>query len=158
MNRFDRGFLLPMDDLRLWVKAGLAESVPWTDETERQFQIAEAAACDVASRYQDAGFAVAIDHCRNPKTLEQVIGTHLKGRNVVKACLMPSIDENLRRNSTRTNKPFGPEMLVETIRFTNAAYREAVPDGWIVIDNTSLTIDQTLSQLVKQPGIAPENL
>ena len=137
------------------MKSGLSESVPWTDETERQFQIAEGATCDIAARYQDAGFAVAIDHCRNLPTVEAAIHKNLVGRQVIKVCLMPDLDENLRRNASRINKPFGPDLLVDTIRFTNQAYRQVVPAGWIVIDNTRITVEETLELLgcCNQPKI-----
>ena len=148
LARFEFGFHLAVDDLRTWVVSGLSESVPWTEETERQFQIAEAAACDVAKRYQDAGFHVAIDHCRNLPTLERAIETHLTGRRVVKVCLMPELETNLERNTTRTNKPFGPELLEDTIIWTNTNYRKEIPEGWIVIDNTEMSVGQTVDRVL----------
>ena len=158
LSRFERGFLLPIDDLRLWVVSGLSESVPWTDETERQFQIAENAACGIAACYQDAGFAVCVDHCRNMPVLEAAITAHLSGRQVIKVCLMPSLDVNLHRNATRTNKPFGPELLVETIHWTNTNYRKDIPPGWTVIDNSNLSVEQTIEQILTGRGSRPANL
>lgn len=145
---FDHGFHLAVDDLRSWVVRGMADSVPWTEETERQFQIAEGAVCDVAKRYQAAGFAVTIDHCRNPKRLEAVIAAEMIERPVVKVLLMPDLDVNLHRSHTRTNKTFDPHMLDETILFTNTHYREDVPDGWLVIDNTRLTVEETVRRVL----------
>ncbi len=153
LREFNFGFHLAVDDLRTWVKSGLSESVPWTDETERQFQIAEAAACDVAARYQDAGFAVTIDHCRNMPTLERAIVANLSGRRVVRVCLMPDLEANLERNATRTNKPFGPDLLVDTIKWTNANYRNEVPAGWTVIDNTRLTVPETVKRVLALAGL-----
>lgn len=145
LKEFDLGFHLRVDDLRTWVASGLAESVPWTNETERQFQIAEAAACDIAGRYQDGGFAVAVDHCRNLPTLERAISLNLLNRRLVKVCLMPDLETNWMRNATRTNKPFGPELLVETIAYTNTNYRNEIPSGWLVIDNTECSVAETVS-------------
>jgi len=149
LKEFEFGFHLKVDDLRTWVTSGLSESVPWTDETERQFQIAEAAACDVAKRYQDAGFAVAVDHCRNMPTLEKVIAANLADRKLVKICLMPELKANLERNATRTNKPFGVDLLVETIIWTNANYRKEVPQGWVVIDNTHVSLPDTVHRVLQ---------
>ena len=145
LREFRFGFHLEVDDLRTWVKSGLAESVPWTEETERQFQLAEAAACDIAKRYQDGGFAVVVDHCRNLPTLEKVLATNLSGRRVVKVCLMPDLQTNLERNATRTNKLFGPDLLVDTIVYTNKHYRLSIPSGWTVIDNTNLSVEETVN-------------
>lgn len=147
MARYPRGLHIPVDDLRLWVSSGLSDSVPWTDETERQFQIAEESAMLVATRYQDAGFAVAIDHCRNIPRLDSITSTWLCDRNVVKVLLLPDLEVNLKRNRDRTNKDFDPGILDDTIRFTNDAFREANATGWRVIDNTTLSVDDSLSLL-----------
>ncbi len=144
LARFEFGIHIPVDDLRLWVTSGLSESVPWTDETERQFQIAEAAVCGVARPYHEAGFAVVVDHCRNMSRLEAVIQTHLSDLPVAKICLMPELETNLHRSHTRTNKTFDPHMLDVTIHFTNSRYRlEEIP-GWQVIDNTKMSVEETV--------------
>lgn len=141
---FDRCLLIPVDDLRGWVASGFADSVPWTDETERQFQIAEGAVCDLARRYHEAGFTVVVDHCRNMPRLEQAIQANIPDLPVVRVCLMPDLDVNLTRSHTRTNKPFDPHLLDETIVWTNSNYRNAVPPEWSVIDNSRMTVDETL--------------
>lgn len=147
---------LPMDDLRGWVKSGMADSVPWTDETERQFQIAEQASCEVAKTYLSHGFTVVIDHCRNPLRLDQVISEHLADLPVVKAILLPDLAENLTRSHTRTNKPFDPHMLDETIEFTNRNYRLDIPPGWIVIDNSKLSAGETLQVVLQTSELSCE--
>lgn len=145
LRRFGRAVHIPVDDLRLWVTSGLSESVPWTDETERQFQIAERATCEVARQYHEAGFAVAIDHCRNPARLDEVIRE--SGLEMTKVLLMPDLATNLHRSHTRTNKSFDPHMLDDTIRFTNEAYRRTA-ENWHVIDNTQMTVEQTVELLL----------
>jgi hypothetical protein len=145
MQRFPLGMIVPVDDLRTWVVSGLAESVPWTDETERQFKIAEAAVCDVVRRYHEAGFAVAIDHCRNLPTLEALISKHLADLPVTRICLMPELETNLDRSHTRTNKPFDPHMLDETIQWTNTNYRLTIPEPWHVLDNTHVSVEATVT-------------
>ncbi len=141
------GLHLPVDDLRLWVKSGLSESVPWTDETERQFQVAEEAVCGVARAYSKAGFTVAIDHCRNPTRLDEVIATYLTDFPITKVLLLPSMEVNLQRNAQRTNKDFDPAILTETIQFTNQAYRASVTSDWLAIDNSALTIEETMRKV-----------
>lgn len=150
VERFPKGLHLPIDDVREWVVSGMADSVPWTDETERQFRIAEEAACGIARTYFAHGFTVAVDHCRNMGRLETVIRDGLPEVPVVKICLMPDLDENLRRSHTRTNKTFDPHLLDETIHWTNARYRNDVPPGWTVIDNTQLSVDGTINQVLSR--------
>lgn len=140
---------LPLDDLREWVVRGMAGSVPWTEETERQFRLSEDAACDVIRRYHDAGFAVALDHCRNPVRLEELIQDRLVDLPVVKVCLMPPLEENFRRSHTRTNKPFGPHFLDDVIRFTNDRYRQNVPPGWLMLDNGAMTVEETVEEILR---------
>ncbi len=144
LARFERGLHLPVDDLRGWVGPGMADSVPWTDETERQFQIAEGAALGVARHYQTAGFAVAVDHCRNPRRLDESFAVP----GVVKVLLMPDLETNLRRSHTRTNKAFDPHLLDETIAYTNDRYRQDVGAGWLVIDNAELSVEATVERIM----------
>ncbi|MBX7132488.1 MAG: AAA family ATPase [Fimbriimonadaceae bacterium] len=147
-REFEQAVHIPVDDLRLWVVQGLADSVPWSEETERQFQVAEEATCRVAATYQDAGFAVIVDHCRNLARLDVVIAKHLEGRPVLRVCLLPDLLINQRRNLGRTNKVFDPAVLTETIRFVNEAMSQApAPDFWFVLDNSHLDVDQTVEQL-----------
>lgn len=144
LAEFPLAFHLKVDDLRISVTSGLADSVPWTEETERQFQLAEQASSAVARVYAEAGFAVAFDHCRNLPRLQQVVDDHLDGLVVVKVCLLPELTTNLRRSHTRTNKSFDPHMLDETITYVNGSYGKTAPAGWHVIDNTSLTVEETV--------------
>ncbi len=148
LARFERGICIPVDDLRTWVLAGIAESVPWTDETERQFRIAEVAVCDVARRYHEAGFAVAIDHCRNPARLNDVIAE--SGLEMIKILLMPELATNLHRSHTRTNKTFDAHWLDDTIKFTNDRYRLDVTPDWLVIDNTALSVEETIERAMSR--------
>lgn len=150
LARYDRGMCIPVDDLRLWVRSGLSESVPWTDETERQFQIAEAATCAVARTYHEHGFAVVIDHCRNMPRLEQVSNEHLGDLPVLKICLLPDLEANLARNRDRTNKPFDHTWLIDTIKFTNDRFRNDHLPGWLVIDNSNLTTEQTIDVILSK--------
>jgi tRNA uridine 5-carbamoylmethylation protein Kti12 len=144
VQRFAKGLHIPVDDMRLWVKSGLADSVPWTEETERQFQIVEVATCAIAKIYLDQGFHVVVDHCRNPHRLEALISEQLPGCDVRKILLLPSLDVNLRRNAHRTNKPFPSRTLEETIRWTHENYGESIPKDWTVVDNTAMSPQESI--------------
>jgi len=146
--QFERAVHIPVDDVRTWVVSGLSESVPWTEETEAQFQIAEAAVAEAARCYVNAGFEVFVDHCRNPARLEALVQERLMGVRVVKVCLVPELGENLNRSHTRTNKKFHSAWLDDTIAYTNVNYRKAPPEGWQMIDNTSLTVEETVDTIL----------
>lgn len=152
MQRFDRGVHLPVDDVRLWVVKGLADSVPWTDETERQFKVAERGICGLVRAYHEAGFAVAVDHCRNLGQLDAVIRAEMPDLPVIRVCLIPDLKTNLHRNHSRTNKTFDPRVLDETIQFTNERFRAEQVPGWHFIDNSGMTVEETVDMIA---GLLP---
>ncbi|MBL8069196.1 MAG: AAA family ATPase [Armatimonadetes bacterium] len=133
---------IPVDDLRSWVASGLAESVPWTEETERQFQIAEEATLKIAQTYAGRGFHVVIDHCRNIERLNMVFSC----LSPVKILVLPSLETTLRQNAERRNKDFDPQVLVETIKFTHNVFLNADYSGWEVLRSLN-DIDRFLDSL-----------
>jgi hypothetical protein len=80
--------------------------------------------------------------------LEAVIQAELRDLEVVRVCLMPDLEVNLRRSHTRTNKTFDPHMLDETIEFTNTHYRLDIPPKWHVIDNSGLSVEETVLRIL----------
>jgi chloramphenicol 3-O-phosphotransferase len=151
LDRFDFGFHIPVDDLREWVTSGISHPVGWTDETSRQFKLAESAAADLAIRYQDAGFAVAIDHCQGPPTLVELASTRFSGRPVKLIALVCDLETNHRRNIERTNKAFDASVLTETIDRLNPLYRTSGPEleGWLVVDNSDVGISRCIDAILQ---------
>lgn len=137
MQLFPLGIHIPIDNLREWVVSGIAHPIGWTDETTRQFRLAESAAASVACRYQDAGFAVAIDHCQHLHHLDQMVEEYLAGRLVHKVLLLPTLDEALARNETRTTKDFDYSILTDVITMLHADFTEQAPksENWLVYAN-----------------------
>lgn len=146
LGRYPFGIHVPVDDLRLWVVSGLSESVPWTEETERQFQVAEDAALDVACRYQAAGFAVVVDHCRNLERADALFAA--RGLNATKVCLLPRLEVALHRNATRGSKPFDSAVLEDTIRFTHARFAASAAPGWLRLDNSDEDAEATTDRIL----------
>lgn len=149
LQHFEFGLHIPVDDMRTWVVSGLSESVNWTDETTRQFSLAEASACAVAREYHEAGFAVAIDHCRNLARIDEIIATHLTGLAVRKVCLIPDLVTNLKRNHERTNKNFDPRVLDFIIEGMNPSLRIQVPAGWHLLDSTGESAEETVARILE---------
>jgi chloramphenicol 3-O-phosphotransferase len=152
MRRFPFGLHIPVDDLREWVVSGLADPVPtWTDETTRQFHLARQAASYTARLYADAGFAVAIDDVVFPDEAEALFVAPLSGYTLRKVLLRPGVEMALSRNAQRTNKSYNTAGLVETIRNVH----EMMPPetfarmGWIVIDSTYLSLEETVDEILK---------
>lgn len=153
LKEFNKGFHLPLDDIRHWVVSGLEDSTDWTEETDRQFRIAERAACAMASEYAESGFTVAFDHCRNLPRLNQMVEEHLPKHTIIKVCLVPDQEVNLQRNQTRTNKSFDTGELTEIIQGMQTHYREADRAGWLVIDSSQMTVQEVVNEILKSvPG------
>lgn len=128
----------------------MADSVPWTEETERQFQIAEAAASVVAQQYLGAGFHVLLDHCRNLPRWDAFLAAHLPDRPVCKVCLLPSLEANLARNAARTDKSFDPTILEGTILFTHARFAQDAGPPWLVLDSGTSSADELAEQVLAE--------
>ncbi|MEZ0327244.1 MAG: AAA family ATPase [Fimbriimonas sp.] len=150
MQRFEFGIHIPVDDLREWVVSGIAHPIDWSEETTRQFSLAEQSAADLAIRYNDSGFAVAIDHCCGPPTLDDLIASRFEGRQVVKVVILPSLEVNLQRNRDRTGKNFDPELLTQSIHRLYPLYASAnLPAlGWNVLENSGSCAAETSDKLL----------
>jgi tRNA A37 N6-isopentenylltransferase MiaA len=148
IKQFDFGVVIPVDDIREWVKSGSASPVPWTDETERQYRLGEEVACEIAARYFRAGFSVIIDACRSPKRIDELMSDIVPDIEVQKILLLPNLAENVRRAHTRTNKDFDSHYLDEVIVFTHMSYGRELPEGWVQIDNTEMPLAEEVRFLM----------
>ena len=153
-RRFPRGVHVAVDDLRDLVVSGLASPVPiWTNETTRQFRLARENAACIAQNYAQAGFAVVIDDVIVPPDDPFA---HLDPCRVL---LRPNLEVLLTRNATRTNKPFDHEILVSTIRRLHAdlqAVPEAALEGWLVLDSSHLTLEETVDHILEHHKLEPD--
>jgi chloramphenicol 3-O-phosphotransferase len=153
MQRFPKGLHIPLDDLREWVVSGIAFPIPeWTPETTVQFRLARRAAAQTARIYAEAGFAVALDDVIFPEETEKLFVEPLAPFPVHKVLLRDDTHVALARNATRTNKAFDTSVLAHTIRDLS---RHMDPNffakkGWLVINNTDLTIEQTVDMVFEQ--------
>lgn len=151
MQRFPFGLHIHCDDLRGWVVAGNAPPVPtWTAETERQFRLSRRTAVEMATRYADTGFAVAIDDVIFESAYAEQFAPCLVGYTVCKVLLAPNREVALHRNATRTNKEFDTSLLIDTTRQLHgellAANRPG--DGWHVIDSSRQSVAETVDAIL----------
>jgi protein tyrosine phosphatase (PTP) superfamily phosphohydrolase (DUF442 family)/predicted kinase len=152
MRRFPFGLHIPVDDLREWVVAGISQPVPeFTEETARQFRLARSAAAQVAARYMDAGFAVAIDDVIHEPDVHACLTDALAPREVHKILLQPSLDVARPRNADRTNKDFDTAVLADAIRGNHRSLGEQnrAEVGWTIIDNSELNVEQTVDAILE---------
>lgn len=146
--RFERAVVIPVDDIRLWVVSGISEPLPeWTDETARQFALAEEIAASAAKKYLAGGFAVVLDHCRIPANIDGWIDRCFADVRVQKVAIVPPLEVALSRNLARTNKAFDPAVLDPVIRGVHAAYADADLTDWIQLTG-DLSVEQALDQVL----------
>lgn len=150
MSRFEKGVHIPVDDLREWVVSGIAHPIGWTEETSRQFGLAIRAALDVALRYSDAGFSVAIDHCHHLAFLDEAVETHPIRSRVKKVLLLPGVEACLERNRARRTKWFDTEILVPIIKSLCQEFEEESlkAKGWETLDTRGQTVEESVDALM----------
>ncbi len=156
MMRFPYGLHIPADDFREWVVSGRADPVPvWTDETTRQFRLARRSIAQTALNYVQAGFAVVIDDIIFPDDIEALFEKPFAGYTFIKVLILPDREVMQHRNATRTNKTFDPSILETTIdNLQQVMASDHFPkDGWILIDSSKMTIEQTVDEILKQAGL-----
>ena len=147
-RRFRLAVHIPVDDIRDWVRSGFASPVEWTNETGRQFALARRGAARIATDYADAGFDVMVDDVIRESDLNQYTD-YLGKTELRKVLLNPSLEAVLARNAAPGRKPFDSSVLEAAclglhplLLAENTASR-----GWIVIDSTTLDIDQTVNAI-----------
>jgi hypothetical protein len=151
MRRFQRGVHVPMDELREWVVQGRVGPENWNAETSRQFALARTIAAHAACLYADAGFAVAIADVLFP----QDVAAHFPDPRCHKVVLWPTRETAHARNATRTNKDFDTATIAPLIDLVCDGMEWQDWTGWIRIDTTRLTLEQTVDALLGETRICP---
>lgn len=146
-NRFPKAVLFDIDYFRKLVVCGLSEpSEDWSEETTLQFHLAHVAVGQAAKTYSQAGFAVIAEQCSSVESIQTFL-ENAGGGTVIS--LKADLPINLKRNRERTNKSFDPldiEHFVLTLG--ESMPRDHEQAGFHVIDNTNLTIDETVERIL----------
>lgn len=157
MQEHKFGIHIPVDDLREWVVSGIAHPVPeWTEETGRQFQLAREAAAQVAKRYVEAGFAVAVDDVISAQEVEEIFENVLPPEQIYKVLLRPSLEITLQRNKSRTNKEFDTAVLRDVIckLYQNQRLNDYLERNWLVLDSSDEDVSVTVCRIMRHFGLS----
>jgi len=141
---------IPVDDIRDWVRSGFANPVEWTAETSRQFALARRGAARIAADYADAGFVAVLDDVVRESELGQYTD-YLGKTELRKVLLNPSLETVLARNAAPGRKPFDSSVLEAACRGLHPLLpaENTAEHGWVVIDSTDMTIDQTIEAIMQ---------
>lgn len=163
-SRFKLGLHIPVDDLRHMVVGGLSD-MDFSDEfaaktTGLQIRLARQATSQMANIYGRAGFAVVIDdfwfndipgtpihlgHFGIPETHYQL------GQQAHKILLLPSLEATLQRLHDRNSEQADyKEILESVIRENHPRIEQHPKTGWLAIDSTHLSVEQTVEQILEQ--------
>jgi len=136
------------------VVSGLAlPSLDWNQDLVQQIALARESAIRMALSYRRAGFAVVIDDFLDPNQLREYRA--LPGDpGIHRFVLAPDQDTAHARNLRRAGGGPGREYIDEGIRAVyrqlRAASEQLREDGWIVLDTTELSIDETVLAILKR--------
>lgn len=144
---FARSAHVPVDFFRHLIKAGYASPHHWSDEVERQYRLARKNAAQTAKNIADEGFTVIVDDIIRQKWVEEWKQA-LAGCSLRFVLLLPALEVAKQRNRIRTIWTVDEAILISLHELLTA---ENTPEqGWVVIDNSELTIWQTVQAIKKQ--------
>lgn len=150
-RKYPRGVHLPMDDVRAFVRSGIASPLDWNAETSLQFEIARRNAARLAADYLASGFSVVIDDVVRESDMPQYL-PYLNGLMPRKVLLSPSIFVVHRRNSQRTNKTFDTKVLEPVATRMHGQLLAGCPPeaGWFVLDTSTQSVNDTVDTILRR--------
>ncbi len=135
---------VPVDFLRKMIKAGYASPHRWNEEVEKQYRLARKNAALTAKNIALEGFTVIIDDIVRQKWVEEW-KDDLEGFSLHLVLLLPSLEVAKQRNCTREVWTVEEEVIISLHELLAA--ENTKEHGWLVIDNSLLTIQETVEAI-----------
>jgi len=150
--RFPRSIAICVDDLRSMVVGGVVHPGPeWPRELVEQLQLARRSVTEMAQRYQRAGFAVVIDDFWDPHSRMSEYRELFDAAEMWRVVLYPQQQKAHAQNLLRTGPGGFQEYLDGGIREVyadlNRTAGELAQSGWILLDTTDDTAEDTAARL-----------
>jgi predicted kinase len=152
-TRSAKGVHIPVDDLRTMVQGGVLHPGPnWTPELIHQLKLARQTATDMALRYREADFLVAIDDFWDSFSQLQEYATLLNQPNITPIILKPELSVVLARNHARNPPSEFREHMDDGIRmiYADLDKQESTlkAQGWLIFDTSNDTIESSVIRIV----------
>jgi predicted kinase len=152
--QFLKSLHIPVDDIRNMVVSGLLlPAAHWSEDLTIQVALARKSVAQIAINYHEAGYAVVIDdfwdndHLSDYQALLDHPGLH-------KVVLLPSQETAHQRNLRRSGESPARVFIDEGIQIVYQQLHSDVPQllqqGWVVVDSTSLSADETVATILQQ--------
>lgn len=149
-RRLAKSAHVPVDFFRKMIKSGYASPHHWDEEVERQYALAKKNAASTALILANAGFTVIIDDIVHQGWLREW-RENLQGIDPILIVLQPDLDKAKARNVSREIWTVD-ETIIENL---HRAMSHNTPErGWIVIDNTDQTVDETVNEILGKIELA----
>ena len=155
-EHFPKSIHIQVDQLReMMVNGAEMPDHGWTDEAALQFQRARSTATYMATLYAAAGVDVFIDDVCVPDNFPDYYKSLFTDNAVHRVLLMPTSDALVQRMEKRAG-PFD-KFLINLVPWFYS-YLEPMPKtGWIVLDSSDWTIEQTVDELLDRIHASPAN-
>ena len=151
-KRSTKGVHIPVDDLRTMVHGGaIHPGVPgWPPELVQQLELARQTAIDMALRYCEADFLIAIDDFWDSHSHLQEYAPLINRAKVTQVILRPSVSVTIARNHARQAPSTFRNLLDDAIKSINAELdkHEAalIEQGWHILDTSNDTIEESVAR------------
>ncbi len=119
---------------------------PWDEEMRSQYYLSFKNQADLARNFLEKGFAVVIDEVVRKGELYDEWLTHFAGITHQVVLLLPAVSVALHRNAERTSHTV-PE---RTLHDLHERYVNTDTAGWIVIDNSNQTVEETVNEILQE--------
>ena len=143
-----KSLFIQVDELREKMIKGYAipEAGVFTEEVMQQFQMARSTATYMAQLYASQGVNVVIDDVCVPSNFVEQYAVLFKIPEVQRILLYPKAEVVIERIKQRGG-PFEHIPYVPVIY----TFLDAMPkDGWIVLDSSEWTIEQTVNEVLSK--------
>jgi deoxyadenosine/deoxycytidine kinase len=155
-RHFPKSLFIQVDELREKVVKGYArpQGGIFTEEVMQQFQMARSTAIYMARLYADQGLDVVIDDVCVPPNFAEQYAALFEIPGVHRVLLYPRESVVIERITKRG----GP---LEHIPYVPVIYNQLESmskDGWIVLDSSEWTIEQTVKEILSRVAAVPGNI
>jgi predicted kinase len=152
-ERSAKGVHIPVDDLRTMVQGGVTHPGPnWTPELIHQLKLARQTATDMALRYREADFLVAIDDFWDSFSQLQEYTTLINSPNVLPIILKPALSVVLARNHARKPPSEFRDHMDDGIRMVYADLDKQETtlrsQGWLIFDTSNDTMEASVARIL----------
>lgn len=150
-EHFPKSLHIRVDELRSHIVNGAAmPSLEWSYEAVNQFRLVRTTATQMAKLYADNGFDVVIDDVCVPESFVDQYAELFQTPGVSRVLLTPSVAAITERLHKRQD-PFDHFFLENNTAEWIYSYLQPMNKaGWIVIDSSNLTIEETTAEVLKR--------